>query len=198
MTYEGMPAGSNMAAMGTGWLIRPDTLVTAGHVVYDHSGDNGRGYGKLRTIQCYIGYNGRDSMKPGMEGASVQSRSGRNVVTTGEWIGSRDNRHRDVAFIQLDRPFTGDLRLFSFASTPMSSNEVIGVVGYPQDMQPSDEFGDYEPGAQMHELFKQTMFDRKDSALNMLEYKISTYGGQSSNRLLSTFLHFLLRSYELI
>ena len=44
--------------MSTGWLIRPDLVVTAGHVVYD----KGYGLGQVTEIQCYIGYNGIDSV----------------------------------------------------------------------------------------------------------------------------------------
>ena len=94
--------------MGTGWLIRPDLLVTAGHNVYNWSaGANGEGLGKAVHIKCYIGYHGRDSVGT----PAVQQRLAKNVVTTGEWLSNRDNRHRDVAFIQVDRPFEGNLRL---------------------------------------------------------------------------------------
>ena len=49
--------------MATGWLIRPDLIVTAGHVVFDRS----RGYGAVTQLKCYIGYNGAGSVpKPGM------------------------------------------------------------------------------------------------------------------------------------
>ncbi|KAJ5174315.1 uncharacterized protein N7482_000192 [Penicillium canariense] len=176
-----MPAGSDMGAMGTGWLIKPDLLVTAGHVVYDHSGNDGNGYGKLRIMQCYIGYNGRDSLTTGLKDGSVQSRFAKKVVTTGEWVDSRDNRHRDVAFIQLATPFKGNLRLFSFVSTPMKSTEMIGVVGYPGDMRINDSDGVDEPGAQMYELFSEIKYDRNDNALKMLQYRISTFGGQSGS-----------------
>ena len=48
--------------MGSGWLIRPDLLVTAGHVVYDRNSN----LGPATQIKCYIGYNGVDSVpKPG-------------------------------------------------------------------------------------------------------------------------------------
>ena len=56
-----------------------------------------------------------------------------NAVTTAEWLTSKDNRHRDVAFIQVDRPFEGNLRLFSYLPTPKSGDEMIGVVGYPAE-----------------------------------------------------------------
>ena len=41
--------------MATGWLIRPNLIVTAGHVAcdWDHS------LGLLKELKCYIGYHGR-------------------------------------------------------------------------------------------------------------------------------------------
>lgn len=50
--------GKDIWMMGTGWLIRNDLLVTAGHVVYDKA----YGYGAASQIKCYIGYNGEDSV----------------------------------------------------------------------------------------------------------------------------------------
>ena len=174
MSYEGMPVGSEMASMGTGWLIRPDLLVTAGHCVYDHSGNDGQGFGRVRIMQCHIGYNGRDSMKD----ESVQTRFAKRIVTTGEWIDSRDNRNRDVAFVQLEKPFTGNLRLFSYAPTPVKGTEMLGVVGYPGDMHLDDSDGISEIGAQMYELYQEVKYNREDNALNMLQYRLSTFGGK--------------------
>ncbi|KAJ5113412.1 hypothetical protein N7456_001946 [Penicillium angulare] len=180
MSYEGMAPGSNMASMGTGWLIRPDLLVTAGHCVYDHSGNNGRGYGRVRVMHCHIGYNGRDSLKD----PATQSRFATKIVTTGEWIDSRDNRHRDVAFVQLEAPFNGNLRLFSYVNTPMKAFEMIGVVGYPGDMRLADSDQVEEIGAQMYELFQDIQYNRDDNALKMLQYRLSTFGGQSGSPVL--------------
>lgn len=175
MAYEGFPPGSDMASMGTGWLIRPDLLVTAGHCVYDHSGNDGQGYGRVSVMQCHIGYNGRDSLKA----PSVQTRFAKRIVTTGEWIDSRNNRHRDVAFVQLDKAFEGNLRLFTYANTPMKGSEIIGVVGYPGDMHLVDEDGIDEAGAQMYELFQEVKYDRNENALKMLQYRLSSFGGKS-------------------
>lgn len=43
--------------MGTGWLIRDDVLVTAGHLVYDRTNHRA-----VSQIKCYIGYNGAQSV----------------------------------------------------------------------------------------------------------------------------------------
>ncbi|KAK4187337.1 hypothetical protein QBC35DRAFT_234478 [Podospora australis] len=177
MRYEGQDGNPNAYAMGTGWLISPDTLVTAGHNVYDWSGF-GTGLGRAVDIKAYIGYHGRESLKSPI----VQSRSGKIVVTTAEWIMSKENRHRDVAFIRLDRPFEGNLRLFSYKATPETGDDMIGVVGYPADKSLVDEDGRDEKGAQMWEQFNSTTYvldSAKNQGKGMLKYRISTFGGQS-------------------
>ncbi|KAG9495214.1 hypothetical protein J7337_013449 [Fusarium musae] len=153
--------------MGSGWLIRPDLLVTAGHVVYDW----GRNLGAADQIRCYIGYNGKESVKS----SQVQVRSGAKVVTPVEWIENSDNRRRDVAFIRLDRPFTGNLRLFSYLNTPEKGNGTyLGVVGYPGDKTLQGE-----QGAQMYEEFARCDWTIGESPRRMVEYSISTFSGQS-------------------
>ncbi|KAK0724409.1 hypothetical protein B0H67DRAFT_483186 [Lasiosphaeris hirsuta] len=177
MRYEGQKPGDRAYAMGTGWLIAPDTLVTAGHNVYDWSG-YGTGLGRAVHIKAYIGYHGKKNLNSPI----VQSRLAKNIVTTAEWLTSRDNRHRDVAIIQLDRPFTGDLRLFSYKPTPSQADEMIGVVGYPADKVLADEDGPEERGAMMYEEFGGVAYSlekNKTNPLGMLKYRISTFGGQS-------------------
>ena len=160
--------------MGSGWLIRPDLMVTAGHNVFDWSGGN-KGFGKAVQIKCYIGYQGSASVSL----PSTQFRLAKNIVTTAEWMTSRENRHRDVAFIQVDRPFDGDLRLFNFKSTPQDGHVMLGVVGYPGDKSLETESGE-ERGAEMYEMFTETEYSLDSNALKLLEYKVSSYGGKST------------------
>ncbi|KAK3374218.1 hypothetical protein B0T24DRAFT_657798 [Lasiosphaeria ovina] len=177
MRFEGQEPGDKAYAMGTGWLISPDTLITAGHNVYDWSG-YGRGLGRAVHIKCYIGYHG----KKNVDSPIVQQRLAKSIVTTAEWLTSRENRHRDVAIIQLDRPFTGELRLFTYKPTPKQADEMIGVVGYPADKVLADEDGPEERGAQMYEEFGGVAYSlekNKQNPLGMLKYRISTFGGQS-------------------
>jgi V8-like Glu-specific endopeptidase len=53
--------------MGTGWLIAPNLLVTAGHCGYDQS------YGPVQEIKAYIGYKGRASVNSLNSGEFVHS-----------------------------------------------------------------------------------------------------------------------------
>ncbi|KAI0817091.1 trypsin-like cysteine/serine peptidase domain-containing protein [Xylaria sp. FL0064] len=177
MRYEKQSADDHAYAMGTGWLISPNMLVTAGHNVYSWAGIEG-GLGRAVHINCYIGYHGRDSI----DSPTVQHRFAKTIVTTAEWLTSKDNRHRDVAFIQLDRPFTGNLRVFSYKPTPKAGDEMLGVVGYPADKSLADKDGREEKGALMYEMFNDVQYnleDKKNNTLQMLKYRISTFGGQS-------------------
>lgn len=127
--------------MGTGWLIRPDILVTAGHCAYDWK----RQLGRATEVQCYVGYDGRQSVKS----PNVQFRSVKRVVTTEGWIKAKGQRSFDVSFMQVDRPFTG-IRPVEFDSTPDKANTTIGVVGFPSDLTDGDSG---ERGAHMYEMF---------------------------------------------
>lgn len=155
--------------MGTGWLARPDVLVTSADVVFDWA----RQMGAATQVKCYIGYNGRDSLQQ----PSVQFRAGRSVVIPWEWTQSSNNRVKNVAVVRLLRQFDGALRTFQFANTPTSGNYLLGVVGYPGDMMLRTT---REAGAQMYEMFENTTYDLNRSADHMLEYKVTTYKGKSS------------------
>ncbi|RAH62275.1 hypothetical protein BO85DRAFT_474778 [Aspergillus piperis CBS 112811] len=175
MRYEGQEPDDQRHAMGTGWLVRDDTLVTAGHCAFDWSQNDGKGFGRAIEVKAYIGYNGKMSIND----PNVLFRHGVQIVTTEGWLQSGVNRHHDVAFIRLDRPFTNVTTLFKPTETPLISKDIIGVVGYPGDMQMDREFG-----AQIYEEFKTVERDRRKAANQMLEYRIDTYKGQSGSPVL--------------
>ncbi|KAJ8456598.1 hypothetical protein ONZ45_g18657 [Pleurotus djamor] len=155
--------------MGTGWLVNADTLITAGHVVYDRS----YGFGACTQLKCYVGFDGVDSIKEG-----AQPRYGQYVATTQNWAtptpsGLNDRPH-NVAFIRVHKPFVGNLNVFKFADTEPSASLMLGVVGYPGD---KDLKG--EKGAEMYGEFVRTTFDLNTDKLHMITYFLSTYGGQS-------------------
>lgn len=179
MRYERQDKDSTGWYMGTGWLVTPDIMCTAGHNVYNWAGN---GLGKATIIKCHIGYHGKESIGK----AGVQTRHAKRCVTSAEWLASKDNRHRDFAFIQVDKPFTGNLRLFSYGKTPPHGYELLGVVGYPGDRSIKDSYGRVERGAEMYKEFDKVTYDRtaKTNPLGMLTYRISTYGGQSGSPVL--------------
>ncbi|KZL65429.1 atp synthase f1 [Colletotrichum incanum] len=165
--------GKSVWMMGSGWLINPDTVVTAGHVVYDW------GY-RLQSaieIKCYIGYSGRGSVGS----SNVQARFGERIITTAKWIEAAGNRTHDIAFIKVNRPFSGNLRNIPFKETPVFAKGVnLGVVGYPGDKYLEGKNGESgEKGAQMYEEFAPTDYNIEKSERHMIEYQVSTFAGQS-------------------
>ena len=101
--------------MGTGWLIAPDIFVTAGHCSYDW----GHKMGRASEVKAYIGYKGRQSEKD----PSVQFRRVKRTVTTEGWVKTKGQKCFDVAFMQVDKPFSG-ITPIKFAETPTQGNEV--------------------------------------------------------------------------
>jgi hypothetical protein len=128
-------------AMGTGWLIRPDLLVTAGHCSYDWSHNLGR----ATEVKAYIGYKGNESIKT----PNVQFRHVSRIVTTMGWLRGKGAKNFDVSFMRLDKPFTGVTPL-KYKETPPAGEAEIGVVGYPGDLQ---DMVTKEKGANMYEMF---------------------------------------------
>ncbi|KAI5802969.1 hypothetical protein EDC01DRAFT_786657 [Geopyxis carbonaria] len=160
LRYEGQGDKGNWA-MGTGWLIRPDLLVTAGHCSWDWT----HKLGALTTVKAYIGYNGKASIPH----PSCQFRQGRRVAAPAEWL-KGPTRVYDVSFILLDKPFTG-ITPVPYADTPARGDMMLGVVGYP---------GDLEKGEHMFEHFVQSKFDLAENE-KMLTYEVDTYGGNSGS-----------------
>ena len=157
-------------AMGTGWLIKPDVFVTAGHCSYDWSHKLGR----ATEVKAYIGYDGHQSEKD----SSVQFRHVKKIVTTEGWVKTKGQKSFDVSFMQVDAPFTG-ITPVRYEETPSQGSFMLGVVGYPGDL--SDK-GTGEKGAHMYEMFLPTDFDLSTQADTMLEYQIDTFGGKSCTR----------------
>ncbi|KAL8729292.1 MAG: hypothetical protein Q9181_005046 [Wetmoreana brouardii] len=170
-------------AMGTGWLIKPDILVTAGHCSYDWSHNLGR----ATEVKAYIGYQGDASVKH----PDTQFRSVKRIVTTEGWLKGRGAKNFDVSFMQVEEPFAGVTPIV-YSETPESGEYTIGVVGYPGDLKdPSTG----EKGAYMYEMFLEishppltlhlkTRYDLATQADTMLEYQIDTYGGNSGSPVL--------------
>jgi V8-like Glu-specific endopeptidase len=97
--------------------------VTAGHLALERE----RGFGYLQIAKVQIGYEGQTSAGD----PNLETRYGISVATPFEFL-EEENYGRDVAFIQLNRPFT-DISPFAYRDTPISGTSKIGIVGYPSD-----------------------------------------------------------------
>lgn len=111
--------------IGTGWLIAPRTVITAGHCVYIHNAG-----GWVREVEVSPGRNG--ATRP--FGAV---KSGR-VSSTPQWVASRDRNH-DYGCIILPRApksATGALPFcFNYAarSEAQIRSRALNLSGYPGD-----------------------------------------------------------------
>ena len=163
--------------MATGWLIRNDVVVTAGHCSFDHN----HNLDQLVSIRAYMGYKGRESVDdPKFQ---VQLRYGKVVATSPDWVEQGVDEAKDVSFILLDHPFTG-IKPFVFQTTPEKGWYTLGIVGYPGDLEnPLTR----EKGAFMYEMFGPEKYDL-DTAVNdrmhLLQYNIDTFGGNSGSPVL--------------
>ena len=85
--------------MATGWLVRSNLVVTAGHCSFDHSHELGR----LTHVKAYIGYHGNESIDD--PSYAVQFLTAKSVATTQSWLQDGSNEAADVSFILLDGSF---------------------------------------------------------------------------------------------
>lgn len=92
--FENTQTGHSIWKIGTGWLIRPDLIVTGGDVVYDAEYQ----LGAATQVKCFIGYHASST-------SEIQPRYGQRVVTSSEWIDGSEKRSRDIAFIQVAEAF---------------------------------------------------------------------------------------------
>ncbi|KAI1090746.1 hypothetical protein F5B19DRAFT_484385 [Rostrohypoxylon terebratum] len=155
--YENL--GDNKFAHGTGWLIRPDVMITAGH-----------------NINAYAGYNGASSIKD----PSVEVRKAKRVVTTSQWLSNRGSMAHDFAMVMFDEPFT-NATPFPYIETPAKDKLELGVVGYPADK--IDERNG-ERGGRMYELFETTEYNLMEQKDTMLQHFIDSEGGNSGGPVL--------------
>ena len=149
---------------GTGWLLRNDLVVTAGHVVLAWPRNNRAVY-----LNTYAGYEGLVSVGQG----NVQKRQANRVLVLKAYQDNHSSTH-DVAIVKLREPFE-NIQPFTFCETPEeATNFLIGVVGYPVDKNREDVS---DLGPFMYEEFASTSWNLHDHSSHLLQYQISTFDG---------------------
>lgn len=110
------------AAIGTGWLAGPKTIVTAGHCVH-HSAFFG-------------GWADRIEVSPGRDGSDFPfgTVSARRFSTLKRWVDEEDPNF-DIGCIHLDQPLGDTVGTFGFASLTAEDLEsrMVNISGYPGD-----------------------------------------------------------------
>ena len=141
--------------IGTGWLVAPRTIVTAGHCVWIHS----RG-GRVASIRVMPGRNGPATETP------FKSCLATHVRTTVKWIEDKDS-DRDYGCVLLPQSFMdySSLGTFGYASLSDLENMTVNLSGYP---------GDKPTGTQWFHSRK-----IKSVESRRFYYDIDTAGGQS-------------------
>jgi glutamyl endopeptidase len=147
--------------LGTGWLVAPRLVLTAGHCVY--MADEG---GWAAQIEVTPGRNGADRAN-----GSATSRDLRSV--TGWTQDNNSDCDYGAILLPADKRFGDTLGWFGYA---VRDDDYLGQVtlnlsGYPGD------------GGPTHEDFTQWYMSRavKDVMARQITYEIDTYGGQSGS-----------------
>lgn len=145
--------GSNW--IGTGWLVAPRTVITAGHCVYIH--DRG---GWAQSVRVMPGRSGSPTETP------YPSCLATHVRTTTAWINSRDS-NQDYGCIILPKSFLtySPLGTFGYANLSSLNGLTVNLSGYP---------GDKPAGTQW---FHSRQI--KSVSARRFTYDIDTAGGQS-------------------
>ncbi|KAJ1323235.1 glutamyl endopeptidase [Microdochium nivale] len=160
-------------AVATGWLVRPDLVITAGHCIFD----NAHGYNRVVQVKAYVGYSGKDSVTD--TSYAVQFREASHVATTDGWIRSEGfDSSTDLGLIRLAQPFA-EVKPMGLSAAPLRGKGVLGIVGYPADLEEGGE-----KGAEMWEMFLETEWDLSKTKDHVLQYQIDTYGGNSGSAVL--------------
>ncbi len=148
-------AANNTSWIGTGWLVGPRTVITAGHCVFMH----GQG-GWVKSIEVIPGCNG--AARPFGSAVATSFRS-----VTGWTQGSNRDFDYGAIILPASRPYGNQLGYFGYASLSLVSlmGLTLNLSGYP---------GDKPSGTQWFHARRATLVTPRT-----IIYNIDTAGGQS-------------------
>jgi V8-like Glu-specific endopeptidase len=150
-----MRGPSGAGAIGTGWLVGPRTLLTAGHCVH-----SGRFFG---------GWAREIAVSPGRNGATFPFDTVRSTrfASLDAWV-VREDPDFDIGCVHLDQPIGERLGWFAIGALPPNELEgcLVNVSGYPVDRGEGAE--QYHHRNRVLRVSERRLF-----------YDVDTYGGQS-------------------
>lgn len=151
----------NRRARGTGWLMGPQLVVTAGHCVHE-----GEGGGYFESVEVIPAMNG--ATRP--FGSQMASQNA--LRASSSWI-SQGSLAGDYGAILLDRPFESDSGASPgvFETAVRTDAELDGAMlelsGYPGDKAFGEQWIDQDPVSSLQP--------------GRIRYYLDTYGGQSGS-----------------
>ena len=145
-------AANGKRFIGTGWLVGPRTVITAGHCVYMHNQG-----GWAEQIEVFPGRNG---------GHKPFRSTAKDLQSVEGWV-QRERPEHDYGAIILADPLGDEVGFFGYATRGDAElqNMTINIVGYPGDKDPGTMWGH---ARRLKRVEQQTVV-----------YDIDTFGGQS-------------------
>jgi len=153
-----MRGPNGAGVLGTGWLIGPKTLLTAGHCVY--------------STEFFGGWASSIEVIPGLNGTGPTSRPFNSVTSTRFTSVDLWTQHEDPDFdmgcIHLDQDIGTQLGWFAVASLAPEELQsyLVNISGYPADRGAGNE--QYHSRNRVLKVTERRLF-----------YEVDTYGGQS-------------------
>lgn len=136
--------GDDGVAVGTGWLINNNYLVTAGHMVYDYNFRFSPNDGEMMHMAIYVGANNGERVHYSLSGAYHVGYD-YNCVTDDSGYTSR-GRWDDWAVVQLKSPIktpVSKLTLGKANSLTDMAGKSYTTQGYPGDLNAGKAFWKY-------------------------------------------------------
>lgn len=158
ITYE----NSSLLYRGTGFFINEDTLLTAGHNLYNHSVEVGESkpLGKMTSMKIYPAYNNGLGRYGGTEWTAV--------FYPTSWLDEK-NDSADYGIIKIEDPIGFKTGRFSLSIYP-SLNVNYTISGYPVYVNNSKTNQQWKKSGKLTSITDY-----------LLSYKIDTSGGQSGS-----------------
>ncbi|KAK5084756.1 hypothetical protein LTR05_005834 [Lithohypha guttulata] len=151
---------------GTGFMISRNTLITAGHCVFSAQ------YGYATKMVVFLGYRAEAN------GSIKQSSEPEECLATRMGVHKRYHSNaaeaNDLAIVEVDPPFSGDVQPFRFTDTLATVTEMLTTVGFPG----RDRYGGFKEAGRV--MFESSGTVTWNLATNkMLHHRLDTYGGMS-------------------